>query len=206
MLIGNSILIYIFFKAPGSSSEATLMAESLKSLFRGLSTVENKQITALLLPETPKSEKLNADLHTRSVNKREDPLKSVSSRYEQNSIPSALALVCRASESSCKEATNNCSGHGFCYRKSGTDDGGTVSDCYACRCQETTIKNQDGTIQKVRWAGPACQKRDISSHFFLIAGVTTIGIVAISAAVGLLFKIGQDELPGVISAGVGTQT
>lgn len=182
------------------------MAESLKSLFRGLSTAENRQITAVLLPETPKPEKSNADLHTRSVKKGESALKSVGSRFEQNSIPSALALVCHASESSCKEATNNCSGHGSCYRKSGSGNGDTVSDCYACKCQETTIKNQDGTIQKVRWAGSACQKRDISSPFFLITGVTIIGTVAISAAVGLLFKIGQDELPGVISAGVGTQT
>lgn len=182
------------------------MAESLKSLFRGLSTAENRQVTAVLLPETPNPEKSNADLHTRSVKKGESALKSVGSGFEQNSIPSALALVCHASESSCKEATNNCSGHGSCYRQSGSGNGDTVSDCYACKCQETTIKNQDGTIQKVRWAGSACQKRDISSPFFLITGVTIIGIVAISAAVGLLFKIGQDELPGVISAGVGNQT
>lgn len=180
------------------------MTESLKSLFLGLSAAESKQVTAVLLPGTSKPKKSNADLRTRNFNKREGPLKSVGSKFEQNSIPSALALVCHASEASCKEATNNCSGHGLCYRKSGSGDGTTVGDCYACRCQQTTIKNKDGTIQKVQWAGSACQKRDISSPFFLIAGVTVIGTVAISTAVGLLFKIGQDELPGVISAGVGS--
>lgn len=56
----------------------------------------------------------------------------------------------------------------------------------------------------MQWAGPACQKRDISSPFFLIASVSIIGTLAISAAIGLLFKVGQDELPGVIGAGVGS--
>lgn len=113
----------------------------------------------------------------------------------------ALSPICYASESSCSESTNNCSGHGYCYKKSGSGET-TVNDCYTCKCQETTIRKEDGTIQKAQWGGSACQKRDISSPFFLIAGVTVMGVLAISTAIGLLFQVGQAELPSVISAGV----
>lgn len=61
-------------------------------------------------------------------------------------------------------------------------------------------------MQTMQWGGPACQKRDISSPFFLIAGISILVVVAIGASVGLLFNVGQGELPGVIGAGVGTAT
>lgn len=175
------------------------MSESLKSLFRHLSAAssENEQVTAVLLSRSPNPRMLNANLWARSL------ANDNSLARQRDTIPLTLARVCYASELSCHEATNNCSGHGFCHRKTGSGGEATVSDCYACKCQESTIKKDDGTIQKVRWAGTACQKRDISSPFFLIAGVTVIGVLALSTAIGLLFRVGQDELPSVISAGVG---
>lgn len=65
------------------------------------------------------------------------------------------------------------------------------------------VRKTDGTTQKIQWGGPACQKKDISSPFFLIAGVSVLAILMVGSAVGMLFSMGQEELPSVISAGVG---
>lgn len=187
-------------------SDAVNVIESLKSLFRHLFAASS-EVTTLLLSRPTKPTGLNKNLQTRNLVNKGSSAKLVNSRFEQQDpIPVVLSPICHASEFSCSESTNNCSGHGYCYKKSGSGET-TVNDCYACKCQETTIKKQDGTIQKAQWGGSACQKRDISSPFFLIAGVTVIGVLAISTAIGLLFQVGQAELPSVISAGVsGTRT
>jgi hypothetical protein len=52
------------------------------------------------------------------------------------------------------------------------------------------------------WSGPACQKKDVSAPFFLIAGFTIFIVGIASWGIGLLFGIGQEDLPGVIGAGV----
>ncbi|KAL4889146.1 hypothetical protein BDV59DRAFT_187279 [Aspergillus ambiguus] len=179
--------------------ELTKSTDPLRALFRGLQDLAlgGNEVTALLLPAPANESK-------RTLNLRNVPaantIHHLSAREyaEQTSLP--VAPVCYASNSSCSEATNGCSGHGFCYKKSSAADDG---DCYACKCQETTIRREDGSVQKVRWGGAACQKRDISSPFFLIAGISILVVVAISTAIGMLFTVGQGELPGVISAGVG---
>lgn len=52
------------------------------------------------------------------------------------------------------------------------------------------------------WAGPACQKKDISTPFWLLAG-STIGLVLIIAwALSLLMSMGGEDLPSVLAAGV----
>lgn len=65
------------------------------------------------------------------------------------------------------------------------------------------VKNKDGTTSKISWGGPACEKEDISSPFWLIAGVTVLVIAMVGGAVGMLFSVGSQELPSVIAAGVG---
>lgn len=118
-------------------------------------------------------------------------------------VPSTLTPVCYASNSSCVEATNNCSGHGVCYEKSGSGNSGAGDSCFACQCTETRVEKSDGTVETIQWGGSACQKRDISSPFFLIAGVSVLVVVMVSSAIGMLFSVGQQELPSVIGAGVG---
>lgn len=125
------------------------------------------------------------------------------SKRQSPEIVLASPPVCHSSNSSCSEATDNCSGHGFCDRKYGTKDDGAGSECYACKCQTTVEQKADGTTRIVRWGGPACQKEDISSPFWLIAGITVMIMAVAGTAVGMLFNVGQEELPGVISAGVG---
>lgn len=113
-----------------------------------------------------------------------------------------LAPVCHATNSSCAEATNNCSGHGTCYLKSGSESESS-GNCYACRCQQTVVRKSDGTTQKIQWGGPSCEKKDISSSFWLIAGVSILLVLMVGSGIGMLFSMGQQELPSVISAGVG---
>lgn len=120
-----------------------------------------------------------------------------------SSVPRPGILpVCHSSLDKLLDATNNCSGHGLPYLKhNGTSE--KNPDCYACKCRKTILDRGDGKgVKTVEWAGPACSKKDISMPFWLLAGIS-IGMVAtVSWGVGLLFGIGQEELPSVIGAGV----
>lgn len=122
---------------------------------------------------------------------------------QSKTTPSTLMPVCHASNSSCVTATNNCSGHGHCYLKYASKDEAIASDCYACKCEKTVIQNPDGTVKTVQWGGAACQKKDVSTPFFLLAGITILTVAAISSGIKMLFSVGQEELPSVIGAGVG---
>ncbi|KZF26048.1 hypothetical protein L228DRAFT_242443 [Xylona heveae TC161] len=115
--------------------------------------------------------------------------------------PKGILPVCHNSLDSCISATNNCSGHGSCFAKGGSSDK-TGPACYTCGCVPTVRKNSDGTVKTTHWGGPACQKKDVSMPFFLLAGFTVTIIGVISWGIGLLFSIGNEELPSVIGAGV----
>ncbi|KAL1972143.1 hypothetical protein VTN31DRAFT_7362 [Thermomyces dupontii] len=149
--------------------------------------------TVVLLPS--KSRSTQAQLQRRSsIGKTE------SSPLAEPVSP--LLPVCYDSETSCATATNNCSGHGECYLKSSSHNDAVMGDCYACRCFKTNVTTQNGDIRTIQWGGAACQKEDVSSPFFLLAGVTILAVVGISTAIKLLFNVGQQELPSVIAAGV----
>ena len=57
-------------------------------------------------------------------------------------------------------------------------------------------------VKTTQWGGPACQKKDVSVPFFLLAGFTIAILATVTWAVGLLFSVGQEKLPSVIGAGV----
>lgn len=63
-------------------------------------------------------------------------------------------------------------------------------------------KNSDGTVKTVQWGGPACQKKDVSIPFWLLAGFTVLLVGVVTWAIGLLYSVGSEELPSVIGAGV----
>ncbi|MGC8159934.1 DUF3844 domain-containing protein, partial [Salmonella enterica] len=52
------------------------------------------------------------------------------------------------------------------------------------------------------WAGPACSKMDVSSPFWLFVSASVVVVFAVYMAVGMLFAVGDEKLPGVIGAGV----
>ncbi|KAA6416388.1 MAG: hypothetical protein FRX48_01108 [Lasallia pustulata] len=111
--------------------------------------------------------------------------------------------ICHSDEATCESATDSCAGHGKCVLKYTTGSGENLtSTCYACQCGNTTRVNADGTVKTTFWGGPACQKKDVSSPFFLIAGFTIVLVATVSWGIGLMFSIGQEELPSVIGAGV----
>ncbi|KAJ5127510.1 hypothetical protein N7448_008289 [Penicillium atrosanguineum] len=193
-----------------SSNDDVFVIKSLQSIIQYLakqSSLRNREITAVLLPDTQGSRNsaqiLRRDSRVLSRSSASGAQDALRRSAQDLPLHSNLAPVCHVSNSSCAEATNNCSGHGSCYLKYGSGEEGSTGNCYACRCQQTVVRKSDGTIQKIQWGGPACQKKDISSPFFLIAGVSVLAILMVGSAIGMLFSMGQEELPSVISAGVG---
>lgn len=116
--------------------------------------------------------------------------------------------ACFTTQSACETATRNCTGHGQCSKKYHDPDslapgGSTGLDCWSCHCKST--KSNDGKKTTV-WGGPACQKKDVSVEFWLIA-LFTVGLISlIGFAIGNLFEMGSQELPSVIGAGVSGPT
>lgn len=62
--------------------------------------------------------------------------------------------------------------------------------------------NKDGKTKTVQWGGPDCSKRDVSMQFWLIGGLSLLLVLGVGYGIGMLFSIGEEELPGVLSAGV----
>ncbi|KAL6715974.1 hypothetical protein ACLMJK_006936 [Lecanora helva] len=112
-------------------------------------------------------------------------------------LPHGVLPTCHSSLESAISATNNCSGHGTAYKKSGGE-----KDCYACRCSKTVMDVGDGGTKTIYWGGAACQKKDISVPFFLLAGLSILLVGVVTWGVGLLVSVGSEELPSVIGAGV----
>ncbi|CAG7958642.1 unnamed protein product [Penicillium salamii] len=192
-------ILKLSFKDSSHSAAGAQLLRSLIAHLTELSASSQREITAVILPLGSTSASLRRG--AKSVRS------SIGNHNFARSTPdspllSTLAPVCHSSNSSCTEATRNCSGHGSCYLKFGSGVEGTTGNCYACKCQQTTVKNSDGTTRSVQWGGSACQKKDISSPFFLIASVTLLVILLVGSAIGMLFSMGAQKLPSTISAGV----
>jgi anti-sigma-K factor RskA len=54
----------------------------------------------------------------------------------------------------------------------------------------------------VQWGGTACEKKDISTEFWLFASFGIAMTALVAGTVALLYNMGSDELPSVIGAGV----
>ena len=75
-------------------------------------------------------------------------------------------------------------------------------DCWACKCSTSVFTDKEGRTKTVYWGGPACQKKDVSVQFWMLAALG-VGLAAtISWGIGLMYSIGDEELPSVIGAGV----
>ncbi|KAI4217364.1 MAG: hypothetical protein LQ351_000674 [Letrouitia transgressa] len=113
---------------------------------------------------------------------------------------SGIIPICHPSLEKLINDTNNCSGHGTPYQRS--SEKSKNNKCFACKCQKTVLELKGGGTKTIEWGGAACQKKDVSMSFWLIAGFTVALVAAVSWGVGLLYSIGQEELPSVIGAGV----
>jgi hypothetical protein len=88
----------------------------------------------------------------------------------------------------CEASTNSCSGHGSCEK--------TSSGSYQCVCQNTYDAERKKTT---KWGGNACQKKDVSveTQLFLWTGLGII--LTIGAGLSLLYSVGSEPLPGILS-------
>ncbi|TLS29250.1 hypothetical protein PpBr36_00020 [Pyricularia pennisetigena] len=116
---------------------------------------------------------------------------------------------CFASASACMNATDSCSGHGACHDRFSADDSkpetsadGKTLVCFQCVCAPTINNDDKGGQSRTFWGGNTCAKQDVSTQFWLIAGMTVALIGLVSLSVGMLFSVGEEKLPGVIGAGV----
>lgn len=120
------------------------------------------------------------------------------------SRPHALAAGgavpgCFSSRSACVEGTGNCSSHGQCEdRWAGAGD----ASCFSCHCLMTEVEGAGGRRSVYHWGGPTCARRDVSTPFWLLAGTSLALVAAVAFAISLLFRVGEEKLPGVIGAGV----
>ncbi|KAF5020109.1 hypothetical protein F66182_7872 [Fusarium sp. NRRL 66182] len=147
-------------------------------------------------PESEKQQELRRRQAETVISSIEDTPVSPAetSSAAENPIFSGVVPSCFKTEDSCNKGTANCSGHGTCQNKYSKGS----EACFSCHCLST--KSESGSV--THWAGGACSKQDISVQFWLFAGFTISIVVVLSLAIGMLFSVGEEKLPGVIGAGV----
>jgi hypothetical protein len=182
---------------------------------------EATNVIVILLPSTSSSKSTygNYDMPDSSIKRRqfEEPITlnmpygkteriSISASNSSKLITGILP-PCFSTLEVCNDRTNKCSGHGKCYKKRGNPSGGEA--CFACGCSatnQTFTHGAEGSERKgvklIYWGGAACQKQDVSGPFWLLAIFTIVGVGLITWAIGLLYAVGEEKLPGVIGAGV----
>lgn len=98
---------------------------------------------------------------------------------------------CYSSASDLERDTNGCSGHGKAVESS---QGGRK--CWRCACTPTR-PDKGGKV--TYWAGSACEKKDVSSEFILLAGSALVLALVAAGSVYVLYSAGSTELPGTLS-------
>ena len=188
----NALLII----SPPSSAKATPNAYSFHSHHNHLRPRQHR-------PETLLSESGSGTRVSSSSSSDASDLPITNGTFKKG----VILPFCHASEPLLIKATKNCTGHGYPYLKykssnKKSKNGTAAVECWSCNCISTYTLSSDGMNKTTVWSGPACQKKDVSAPFFLIAGFTIFIIGIASWGIGLLFGIGQEDLPGVIGAGV----
>jgi disulfide bond formation protein DsbB len=189
------------------------LAERLPQLVR-LAASGEMETTLVLLPESSRKSKLNSwstkptELRARQVEEvmteaeEAEPAPTTAAAkapFFPGTIAKGSIPACFHSRNSCTTATNECSGRGTCENKYAKSDGTEKGNpCFRCHCKGTVSETGSYT----HWAGPACNKIDISTPFWLFAGFTIVIVGVVYLAIGLLFSVGEEQLPGVIGAGV----
>ncbi|OCH87859.1 hypothetical protein OBBRIDRAFT_795766 [Obba rivulosa] len=128
--------------------------------------------------------------------KRQDVLQPPQSPLPQPSpmpVEPISGGACYTSADACANATDTCSGHGECMQASKAG-----RTCFVCACSATT--DEKGRTE--HWAGAACERRDVSGPFVLLAGTTVGLILLIGGSVALLSAMGGQELPSTLTGGV----
>lgn len=167
-------------RAFGSGSEQyRIAADSLQAVIQ--SAIAKGSINLAVLTHTPDSRV-----------KREPQQSPIPSPLPNQPISSIS--TCHDSQETCGNVTSSCSGRGQCVEISKAG-----RTCFICACAAT--KDEKGRTQN--WAGEACERKDVSGPFVLLAG-TTIGLlIVIIGSIGLLYKVGEIALPSTLTGNVG---
>ncbi|RMZ00516.1 hypothetical protein D0862_06693 [Hortaea werneckii] len=186
----------------GSYSMPSTSADS-QSILRKRSS--SRPIAEAPLEDTSASSDSSFTTHDFTAPVAAEELHSNKGNTSTSPLPGILPQ-CFASLSACEETTRNCSGHGSCYKKftdNSASDTSRYRDCYVCGCKATVKEtSSDGGKTTTYWGGSACQKRDVSVEFWMLALFSVGFIFLISFAVGSVWEMGGEELPSVIGAGV----
>jgi len=225
-----SLLERIIAQEGLSSDRYQQSVKLLRDLLNGFVHRESiQESTIVLMPSTSSQAKPNVATYgsikvpARTLQIREHPEEEPLSIYRpytsppavHNPVPTFLHVtnsssrpkvtmpICHSTEALCVNTTQSCTGHGKCYKKNRDATGeDTANDCWACGCTASVVKVKGGGNKTTNWGGPACQKKDVSAPFFLLAGFTIFIVATLSWGIGLLYSIGEEELPSVIGAGV----
>ena len=121
--------------------------------------------------------------------------------FANTTVVKGILPSCFSNLHACQTTTANCTGHGACFLKY-KGDSHDKRECWSCGCKATVVVDAQGRKTTTNWGGPACQKTDISVPFWIITGFTILLVATITWAIGLLYTMGDEELPSVIGAGV----
>jgi hypothetical protein len=163
-----------------ASEQYKLATETLRAAIEVV--LADKSIRLALMSYTPTTQKRSPQLAEQS------PLPP---KVAQS--PVAQLSSCLSSAVTCANTTNNCSGHGEC-----TSTTRAGQECFVCAC--TTTISEFGKVQN--WAGGMCERKDVSGPFVLITGTVVTLILLMGGSVSLLYAIGGQELPSILTGGV----
>ncbi|KAI0368284.1 hypothetical protein BV20DRAFT_948407 [Pilatotrama ljubarskyi] len=130
---------------------------------------------------------------TRAHQKRQPPQSPFPPPLPRPAEPIDSISTCHTSADVCANSTNSCSGHGECV--AATKAGKT---CFVCACGVTT----DAKGRKEQWAGSACERKDVSGPFVLLAGTTVTLLLLVGGSIALLTAVGDQKLPSTLTGGV----
>lgn len=190
-----------FIAAKGANSPEAKIAEELYSYL--LQHIPSSiRSTILLLPQPREGARVKRDEEPLSMiqtpassSSNSDPGSDFTPAPAKQILASGPIARCHSSKDACESSTADCSGRGECVKAAEAG----ANTCWTCACNKP---KQGSGVKTVSWAGAACEKKDISVPFnmFLVFGIVITFVLI--AAVNLLYSIGDEPLPSVLSAGV----
>ncbi|RMD39414.1 hypothetical protein DV735_g5710, partial [Chaetothyriales sp. CBS 134920] len=194
------LVLALYSVLPESAAKVPDSIQPLIRILKHLSATQGVESTLLLLPSklaTDKTKKRSTEtpleLHLEPTLSPVEYSSPVSGQASNLTLPDVVPQ-CFASRAICTNTTNACSGHGQCYAAS--------ASCFKCKCSATVERvYDDGSKKTVQWGGNACEKKDVSVPFVIFASFGLVFTALIAGGIGLLFSIGSEGLPSVLSAG-----
>ncbi|KAH7904027.1 hypothetical protein BJ138DRAFT_1167232 [Hygrophoropsis aurantiaca] len=167
-----------------ASAQYTLATRTIHALLE-VGSADPATHIALLTLDTDPAPATNSKRSPQSQPPQQSPL-PVYTHDSPTSNVSSLSSTCLGSVLACDDATDACSGRGECISISKAG-----KECFVCQC------TREG------WAGSKCEKKDVSGPFALLAGTTITLLLLIGGSISLLYSIGSQGLPSILTSSTG---